>query len=145
MATCGRCNGHRERKGAGCSLARDQRGDPENGAEVLHVVYIKDKMDVVLPKVDKNTDKNLFLLRAATKSTTAGMIGAAITNPFDVLRNEMFKTNLSLRPCLESLFQNEGRGWLARGMAKNMVAVSLPMSVTIFLTDIFCSFGIAES
>jgi hypothetical protein len=109
------------------------------------VVYIKDKMDEVLPKVDKNTDKNLFLLRAATKSTTAGIIGAAITNPFDVLRNEMFKTNLSLRPCLESLFQNEGRGWLARGMAKNMVAVSLPMSVTIFLTDIFCSFGIAES
>jgi hypothetical protein len=106
------------------------------------VVYIKDKMEEALPKIDKNTDKNLFLLRAATKSCTAGVIGAAITNPFDVLRNEMFKTNLSLRPCLESLFKNEGSKWLSRGMTKNMVAVSLPMSLTIFLTDIFCSFVI---
>ena len=63
-------------------------------------------------------------------------MGAALTNPADVLRNEMFKNGLGLVPTLESLGE-KGPNWMWRGMSKNMVAVAAPVSVTIFFTDLF--------
>ena len=108
------------------------------------VVYVKDKMDEWLPVVNRQCDNELFLARAAIKSSIAGLVGAALTNPFDVLRNEMFKTSLTLRRCTTHLFQTEGWQWVNRGSAKNMLSISVPMSLTIFLTDVFCSFDSHE-
>ena len=34
-----------------------------------------------------------MLRRSAVKSVAAGVAGAALTNPLDVIRNEMFKTD----------------------------------------------------
>ncbi|KAL3938379.1 MAG: hypothetical protein SGBAC_006698 [Bacillariaceae sp.] len=61
-------------------------------------IVVKDYMENALPKADPsspNYDRDR-LLRSATKSATAGVTGAVLTNPLDVIRNEMFKTNKSL-------------------------------------------------
>ena len=50
-------------------------------------VAVKDYMEAVLPAADP-ADKYSSLSRAAVKSVTAGVAGAALTNPLDVLRNE---------------------------------------------------------
>jgi len=53
-----------------------------------------------------------------------GVAGAALTNPLDVIRNEMFKTNLSLIEAIRSLYSELGYNFLWRGISKNIVAVS---------------------
>lgn len=50
-------------------------------------VAVKDYMEEHLPHVDKN-NKKAVLFRSAVKSVAAGIAGAALTNPLDVLRNE---------------------------------------------------------
>lgn len=75
------------------------------------------------------------LTRSAKKSVAAGVAGAALTNPVDVLRNEMFKTDLSVGKALAKLRQEEGLAFTVRGMNNNLVAVAIPIAVTIFLTD----------
>lgn len=50
-------------------------------------VVVKDAMDKHLPQVDKG-DRTACILRSAIKSTVAGVAGAVLTNPMDVLRNE---------------------------------------------------------
>ena len=50
-------------------------------------VFVKDAMEAWLPIVDKE-DKNGNLMRSAIKSVAAGVAGAGLTNPLDVLRNE---------------------------------------------------------
>jgi len=76
---------------------------------------------------------NLF--RSACKSSAAGVAGAALTNPFDVIRNEMFKSNMSLVDTVKSLHKELGWKFMARGIGKNMVAVAIPIACTIFFTD----------
>ena len=108
-----------------------------------------------------------MLGRSAVKSMVAGVAGAALTNPLDVVRNEMFKTDLSvvevrgvacplcvvrarlscipppcvtrrIRPCVQvvkKLYREEGLGFCSRGIQKNMVAVAVPIAITIFATD----------
>jgi hypothetical protein len=44
-------------------------------------------MELYLPHGDPH-DKSSKLLRSALKSVTAGVAGAVLTNPLDVLRNE---------------------------------------------------------
>ena len=44
-------------------------------------------MEEQLPRGDPH-DKNFQMLRMAAKSTAAGIAGAILTNPLDVLRNE---------------------------------------------------------
>lgn len=73
--------------------------------------------------------------RSAKKSVAAGVAGAALTNPLDVLRNEMFKTDLQVGQALAKLRKDEGWAFIVRGMNKNLVAVAVPISVTIFATD----------
>ena len=76
------------------------------------------------------------LARAAVKACAAAVCGAVLTNPLDVLRNEMFKTDLPLGAALASLRAQEPRGaWLARGAGRNLVGVAVPVAATIFLTD----------
>lgn len=53
----------------------------------ITAVAVKDFMEENLPPADP-TDKNSKLLRSAVKSVTAGMAGAILTNPLDVIRNE---------------------------------------------------------
>ena len=67
--------------------------------------------------------------------------GAILTNPADVLRNEMFKQdNRNLLQTLDHLNETEGfKKWAVRGIDKNLVSVAIPVSVTIFFIDIFSS------
>lgn len=80
-------------------------------------------------------DRWANLSRSAKKSVAAGVAGAALTNPLDVLRNEMFKTDLSVGKAFAKLRKEEGAQFLVRGMNKNLVAVAIPITVTIFMTD----------
>jgi hypothetical protein len=101
-------------------------------------IAVKDYMEEhVLPPVDPasptvETDR---LIRSALKSGTAGVAGAALTNPLDVIRNEQFKTHAGFRATAASLWKELGLSFLTRGLGKNLVAVALPVGCTIFLTD----------
>lgn len=95
-------------------------------------VVVKDVMEDVLPPAQSPSEQ---LYRSALKSATAGLAGAGLTNPFDVVRNEMFKSNKSLPETVKYLYQTEGLGFLTRGLGKNLVAVSIPVACTIFFTD----------
>jgi Mitochondrial carrier protein len=94
-------------------------------------------MEKVLAQPDPSspTYESDRLLRSAIKSGTAGIAGAALTNPLDVIRNEQFKTHQGLRATAQSLYAEMGLGFMARGLTKNMVAVALPVGCTIFFTD----------
>mmetsp|Transcript_23927 Transcript_23927/g.35567 ORF Transcript_23927/g.35567 Transcript_23927/m.35567 type:complete len:308 (+) Transcript_23927:262-1185(+) len=100
-------------------------------------IIVKDYMENKLPQNDPQspTYKTDQLLRSACKSATAGIAGAALTNPLDVIRNEMFKTNKSLMSTVNSLLDEMGWRFILRGMGKNLVAVSVPVASTIFFTD----------
>jgi hypothetical protein len=93
-------------------------------------IIVKDIMEEWLQKPDPSLPpaayKNAQLWNSAVKSATAGIAGAVLTNPLDVIRNEMFKTNQGLFVTVRHL--REGTGWdfLWRGLGKNVVAVALP-------------------
>lgn len=106
-------------------------------------IYVKDYMESALPPVDpesKTRDRDK-LLHSAIKSITAGLAGAFLTNPLDVIRNEMFKTNLGLFDAIRHLHSELGYSFLVRGMSKNLVAVSIPVASTIFFTDAFIQYS----
>jgi len=106
-------------------------------------VLVKDYMETVLlapadpssPTYDSDR-----LWRSAYKSAAAGILGAALTNPLDVIRNEMFKTNKSMVDTVRALNAELGYSFLTRGMGKNLVAVAIPISCTIFFTDALIQF-----
>jgi hypothetical protein len=98
-------------------------------------IYVKDHLEARCPLVDKGNKSNHMLL-SAKKAVTAGVAGAALTNPFDVIRNEMFKTEAGLCDTLRRL-RLQGGAWPLRGCGKNLVAVAIPIASTIFLTDLF--------
>jgi hypothetical protein len=50
-------------------------------------------MEDRLPKVEHG-DKNGQLIRSGIKSVSAGVAGAVLTNPLDVLRNELVHIHL---------------------------------------------------
>jgi hypothetical protein len=50
-------------------------------------VAVKNYMEDQLPRVDP-ADKTSMMLRSAVKSVSAGVAGAILTNPLDVIRNE---------------------------------------------------------
>ena len=100
-------------------------------------VVVKDAMETLLPPCDPSspTLKDDKMWRSACKSAAAGVAGAALTNPLDVIRNEMFKTNKSLTETVRQLHSEMGYSFLNRGMGKNLVAVAIPVGCTIFFTD----------
>ncbi|CAN0022463.1 unnamed protein product [Pylaiella littoralis] len=98
-------------------------------------VTVKDYMERNLAPADPS-DRWHTLWRSAQKSVAAGVAGAALTNPLDVLRNEMFKTDLGVADAFAKLKREEGMAFAVRGMNKNLVAVAIPIAVTIFVTDI---------
>jgi len=99
-------------------------------------IVIKDKMGAHLAPVDRN-DKVGGLLRTAKVAVTAGVAGAVLTNPFDAVRNEMFKTEEGLLTAMKRLSRETGPRWLWRGCGKNLIAVAAPVASTIFLCDQF--------
>merc|ERR1712070_286524 len=99
-------------------------------------VVIKDYMGEYLAPVDPQ-DKTATLLKSVKVAVTAGVAGAVLTNPLDVVRNEMFKTEESMVACATRMTKETGFKWFLRGMQKNYVAVALPIASTIFLTDRF--------
>jgi len=101
-------------------------------------VAVKDYMEAHLPQADPH-NKNQVTIRSAVKSIAAGIAGAALTNPLDVLRNEMFKTDMGLVSTFKTLLKTEGWMFMARGMAPNVTAVAIPIAITIFTTDILKS------
>jgi len=100
-------------------------------------IVVKDFMEEFLAQPDPNspTYEGDRLWRSALKSAVAGVAGAALTNPLDVIRNEQFKTHLGLRDTVRHLYKEMGLGFISRGLGKNMVAVALPVGATLFLTD----------
>jgi hypothetical protein len=105
-------------------------------------IIVKDVMEERLPPADpaSPTYDQDRLWRSAAKSATAGVAGAALTNPLDVIRNEMFKTNLSLVRTVRSLYAEMGCRFVSRGIGKNMIAVAIPVGCTIFFTDALIQF-----
>ena len=100
-------------------------------------IAVKDYLEEYLPRepVGSRT-KQGEMQRSAIKSIAAGLAGAILTNPLDVLRNEMFKTDLSLSQTYRKLVKEEGAMFMMRGMASNCTAVAIPIAITIFVTDI---------
>lgn len=120
-------------------------------------IIVKDYMEEVLPKINENESsssssslsspeeyKRNTMIRSACKSATAGIAGAILTNPVDVIRNEMFKTNLSLVDTVAKLRGEMGWNFCTRGIGKNLVAVSIPVASTIFFTDLFIQMSSEE-
>jgi hypothetical protein len=100
-------------------------------------IVVKDYMEQVLSPSDPSspTYQTDRLWRSAAKSAVAGVAGAALTNPLDVIRNEMFKTNHGFIETVKLLHQTLGYSFLSRGLGKNMIAVAIPVGCTIFFTD----------
>jgi hypothetical protein len=109
-------------------------------------IAVKDFMENYLAHADPSSPsyEQDRLVRSATKSAIAGLAGAALTNPLDVIRNEMFKTNQSLPKTVKLLYQELGYGFLSRGLGKNMIAVAIPIGCTIFFTDALIQFKIEK-
>ena len=51
-------------------------------------------------------------------------------------RNEMFKTDLSLVDTYKHLRKEHGWRFLTRGLGVNIIAVCIPVTITIFIADI---------
>lgn len=100
-------------------------------------ILVKDYMESALWDIDPASPsvESDRLWRSAAKSSSAGVAGAALTNPLDVIRNEMFKHNTPLVQTVRNLYDTLGHKFLVRGMGKNMIAVAIPVGCTIFLTD----------
>jgi hypothetical protein len=101
----------------------------------MTAVAVRDYFEDVLPPAPEG-DRDARLQRAAIKSVAAGVAGAALTNPLDVIRNEMFKTDMGLMTVCRNLVKDEGWSFATRGMASNLTAVAVPIAVTIFMTDV---------
>ena len=95
-------------------------------------VLVKEQCERRLPRVDTKVGS---LVRDATKAVCAAVAGAVLTNPLDVIRNEMFKTEESATLTVQRLFRREGFSFLHRGLGRNLIAVAAPIGMTIFLTD----------
>lgn len=113
-------------------------------------IYVKDVMESLLPQIPirNSTDDHSStyqrdkLLRSALKSIVAGIAGAALTNPLDVIRNEMFKTNYSLIDTVKHLQSTYGGlSWMSRGIGQNLLAVTVPVACNIFFTDTLIHFS----
>jgi len=102
-------------------------------------IWVKDYVAAQLPPptaaAGTSEHRTQVLNRAAVKSVAAGVAGAALTNPLDVIRNEMFKFEESFGATVRRLMQSEGYAFMVRGMQRNLVAVAAPIGMTIFLTE----------
>jgi hypothetical protein len=123
-------------KGIGSLWLGTNAGILKTAPKYVVAIWIKDSMGAWLAPVEKN-DKFGTVVRSAKISVTAGIAGAVLTNPFDAVRNEMFKTEEGLLTAVTRMSKETGPAWLVRGCEKNLIAVAVPVAMTIFLTDRF--------
>lgn len=123
-------------RGIGSLWLGTNAGILKTAPKYVVAIVIKDKLGAYLLPADRN-DKAAGLLRTAKIAVTAGVAGAVLTNPFDAVRNEMFKTEEGLLPAMTRLSRETGPRWLWRGFGKNLIAVAAPVASTIFLCDQF--------
>lgn len=85
-------------------------------------IAIKDYAERTLPKpeLSSSTYDRDMLWRSAAKSAMAGVSGAALTNPLDVIRNEQFKTDMGLWRTTRCLWNELGWKFATRGLGKNI-------------------------
>ena len=107
-----------------------------------YVISIMVKDTIGELQAEQNGDRRLSTTeqaqQSAVKAVVAGISGAVLTNPADVIRNEMFKDDRSsFFSTLKKLTKGGEWRWAARGVDKNLIAVAGPISLTIFLTDLF--------
>jgi hypothetical protein len=109
-------------------------------------IAVKDFMEDALPQADpaSPTYSSDRFYRSLIKSASAGIAGAALTNPLDVIRNEQFKTHLGMTATIKQLWNEMGIRFLIRGLGKNMIAVAMPVGMTIFFTDTFVQLSLDE-
>jgi hypothetical protein len=100
-------------------------------------VFVKDGMEEWLAKGGPDATRAELRLRSAKKAVAAGIAGATITNPFDIIRNEMFKMDETMPQVCSRLSREQGIKWLWRGVDKNLVSVAIPIAMTLYLTDVF--------
>lgn len=88
------------------------------------------------------TSKRDQLWHSAVKAAAAGMAGAVLTNPLDVIRNEMFKTNQSLVATVRHLHAQHHPPfvWMTRGMSKNVIAVAFPGTSSCLLLPTYYAY-----
>mmetsp|Transcript_13685 Transcript_13685/g.25928 ORF Transcript_13685/g.25928 Transcript_13685/m.25928 type:complete len:271 (-) Transcript_13685:195-1007(-) len=122
-------------KGVGALWLGTNAAILKTAPKFIAAVAIKDGMEKVLAPVD-STNKSAQLIRSLKKSLAAGSIGAVLTNPLDVVRNEMFKTDEQLSTTCRRLCREEGFRWLTRGCERNLISVAAPITGTIFMADI---------
>mmetsp|Transcript_9401 Transcript_9401/g.24340 ORF Transcript_9401/g.24340 Transcript_9401/m.24340 type:complete len:279 (+) Transcript_9401:64-900(+) len=103
-------------------------------------IVVKDVMDGVLEPADASSTASVAL-RSAKKAVAAGAVGAVLTNPLDVVQNEMFKTEEGVCRTVRRLRLEEGLRWTTRGLQRSAVASAIPITITIFLTDAFMSWS----
>lgn len=60
--------------------------------------------------------------------------------PLCYILHRMFKTDQPLGETVKRLMREEGWSFMTRGIASNTTAVAIPVTLTIFLTDLFISF-----
>mmetsp|Transcript_67528 Transcript_67528/g.218220 ORF Transcript_67528/g.218220 Transcript_67528/m.218220 type:complete len:162 (+) Transcript_67528:376-861(+) len=131
-------------RGAGSWFLGAGVGITRTVPKYVAAIAAKDLMESWLPQPSSANVQGAATLRSATKSVVAGTVGAVLTNPLDVLQNEMFKTEERVGACLKRLCKEEGARWLFRGCRQNIVASALPIAATIFLTDTFAGWRAAS-
>ena len=77
----------------------------------------------------------------AVKGIVAGVGGAALTNPMDVVRNQMFKTDQRCLECLAALRTTHGSSWMWRGVGANAFSAGLPVALAVFAIDLIQHHG----
>jgi hypothetical protein len=109
-------------------------------------VIVKDVIATYYPAPESETSLERYA-RLGTKAVVAAVCGAVLTNPADVVRNEMFKNRGSgLVETVKALNEKHGfKKWSMRGVDKNLVSVAVPVGITIFFIDIFTALMKPES
>ena len=102
--------------------------------------WVEEHYKLSTKDVNSPSYHNERMQKSVVKSLAAGVAGAALTNPFDVIRNEQFKNHLGMRMTIQHLWNDMGWRFLVRGIGKNMIAVAMPIGCTIFLTDLFIQY-----
>ncbi|KAJ1456695.1 hypothetical protein M885DRAFT_517114 [Pelagophyceae sp. CCMP2097] len=105
-------------------------------------IAVKDALEDWLPRPATESGR---LLRSAAKASCSAVCGAILTNPLDVIRNEMFKGDVSFGCAVRQLHAAAPDGaWLARGADRNIVAVAIPVACTLFFTEQFARMQAAK-
>jgi hypothetical protein len=75
------------------------------------------------------------IICALAKLAATGLASATLTNPLNVTWNKMIKTNKLLPETVKLLHEELGYSFLTRGLGKNMVAVAIPVHITLAVSN----------